>query len=155
MPNITAGNNIRSLDTPETRYNSSTVTIAAFTNVGTFAQAPSMVGVTFIAPSTGRVKVNWSGHMEGSPAGLCHLSPHVRKGSRLGAGTSVSTSTMSSSINTGYNFNDRSSRIQASNVRLVDSLIAGNTYNAVLEWAMEFGGYGNIFVRTIMIQPVS
>lgn len=154
MPNLSAGTKVRALDYPESKFTSSTTFITGFTNITNFSQSPSLLGVIFRVPSSGRVAVHWSAHIEGSPSALTHVSVDVRTGSTLGAGTTVSNSTFSSSVSTGSDVSDIASRMQCANYRLVSGLNPNSEYNAVLEWAVELGGYGNIFYRSILVQPL-
>lgn len=153
MADLLAGAPTRDADWPETKYALSTTVISGFTG-STFIQTP-LLGVTFIAPTTGRVLIHWASIVECDPFGLAHVSIAVRTGGTIGSGTVVSAASTPNAITTGAKGSTIAANKQMSNFRCLSGLTTGSTYNVCVAWSMEIGGAGNIYSRSVLVQPLS
>lgn len=114
-------------------------------------------GVTFIAPPSGLVRVDWHSRFESTTSGLRTLvSAAVATGGVLDAGTVVSGATDASALENSQDSTGTGNltRLEAGMFRPVDGLTAGLTYNAVVKMRNTAAGNGSIFDRSIMVTPL-
>lgn len=115
-----------------------------------FAAGTPVVGVVFVAPTTGSVWVNVQGHLEQTVASrFGYLAFEVRDGSILSSGTVVHAAVTQEGVGVG------TGRIAASNRTLVTGLTPGSNYNArTMHVATPSGATVNVIYRSIVVEPV-
>lgn len=88
MPDLLAGSIVRALDTPPTEQDTQGTTVT--TTSTTFTTSGTSCAVSFIAPTTGRVRIHVSARCVNSSATSGTLfSPETREGATVGSGTIV------------------------------------------------------------------
>lgn len=155
MPDLNAGSTVNSLDFPPTVYTQDTTTISNLTNTTYDALSPE-VGVFFIAPTTGRVKVSIGGSMRNNAANSDRvaLAPQVWLGSSSGTevlAPSVFRGVSTDGIATAGDF------CTYGHTTLLTGLTPGSTYYGRV-MAIKFGSAGttvDIAMRDILIEPAS
>lgn len=153
MADLLVGTTVQAADVPPTLGDDDASNISGFSEssyVQNDGSAPT-VGVAFTAPTSGRVWVLWGARMNGDSAGnRVRVSAHVRTGSTIGSGTTVSTSNNDNLIQSPGKAGGTSSRFNGATHRVVEGLTPGDTYNAVVEYQ----GTGSIFRRHICTTPL-
>jgi hypothetical protein len=154
MSDLSAGTTVRAGDTPPSVSNaqsgSYTATITTFgiaTASGTYADC----GVAFVAPTTGRVLVTWSGQVANSTAtSACELSPYIREGTTVGSGTAFLASVIDNKIRLVSSSNN--SIQHAGMTMLVEGLTPGDDYNVRLDHRVS-GNTGTFIYRKVTVIP--
>lgn len=131
--------------------------VAGFTSTSYISSA-TPVGVSFIAPPSGIVRVDWSARFQTNTINIRSVvSTQIATGSTLDAGTVVANGSASD----GYaleNNNDpagaANTRLQAGMWRWVTGLTPGDGYNAVVKFRMLGAGNGDIFNQRILVTPM-
>jgi len=156
MPDLLAGTTVKAGDTPIAVSNSQagvyTATITAFgvaTTGGTYADC----GVAFVAPTTGRVLIPFSGQLaNGTASAAAELSPFVRTGATVGAGATFLASVIDNKV--------RSVAVAINSIEhlgsalFVSGLTAGSSYNVRLDHRVS-GGTGSFGFRSVSVIPLS
>lgn len=138
--------NLLELAVPETEA-SDTTDLLAQTNT-TYAAGSPVVGVSITAPSSGKIKVITSGHLETNVAGNCYLSPEVRTGAGIGGGSVVYAANPDYGISAG---GDSLTRDSDSRVKYFNGLTPGDPYNVRLMHQTTGGNY-DIFYRELAVE---
>lgn len=154
MSDLSAGTTVRAGDTPPTasdaQSGSYTATITTF-GIGTTSGTYADCGVAFVAPTTGRVLITWSGQMANSIASsACELSPFIREGSTVGAGTTFLASVIDNKIRLVSSANN--SINHAGMTMVVDGLTPGDDYNVRLDHRVS-GNTGTFIYRKVAVLP--
>lgn len=122
-----------------------------FTNTA-FSLGTTTVGTDFTAPTSGAVKITWSCRFAlGTDTNLTVVSAEVRTGSTVGSGTVVSAASDSSALEIGQ---ASTTRLQASQYRVVTGLTAGSVYNVSLWHHTSSGDSATIYQRDVMVEPI-
>jgi hypothetical protein len=150
VSDLSAGTQVRALDFPPAAWASDST---AQTNVssGSFVPGSPEVGVTFTAPTSGRVRVDVSGGVRddtGQWRGV--IAFEVYEGNTAGAKV-VSASSRANGMSsiaeaTAYQFHSRGS--------LVEGLAPGAVYYARLMQAVSGGTSVDILHRSLIVYPV-
>jgi hypothetical protein len=144
-----AGDTIRALDFPPAVSVSNATDEGAFSNT-VYEPGGTPVGVVFIAPTSGKAEVTWYARGESNSAGVSMaVSVGVRTGATIGAGTSVVAANDVRSLVFDVHRDGKDMSIP------VENLVAGNQYNAQIEFKMLSAGNGDIFDRSITVKPLS
>lgn len=145
----TAGQIIRAVDFPESKSVDQGADEIGFAST-TYAPGASACGVTFIAPTSGRVQVSWFARYESNSTNFTFISAAVRTGGVIGSGTSVAVASDGVAIETaaGTDVNQ-----QYPMYRMVTGLSAGSTYNAQIEMKVS-ANTSDIFDRNITVIPL-
>lgn len=158
MPDLLAGTTVLAQDTPVSETVSDATDETGFTDTAAYAAGGTEVGITFTAPTTGRVVVLWHARFETNTTDVRALvSIQVREGATIGSGTIVSDTTDTSALETSSDDTSVGSnaRLQAAMFRIVTGLTAGDTYNVRTMHRMSAAGNGDIFDRSIAVIPLS
>jgi len=154
MSDLSAGTTVRSLDTPpavsDAQSGSFTVTITTF-GITAASGSYSDCGVAFVAPTTGRVLVTWSGQVaNGTTGSACELSPFIREGTTVGSGTTFLASVIDNKLRlVSY----VGGAIQhAGMTMLVEGLTPGDDYNVRLDHRVS-GNTGTFLYRKVAVLP--
>lgn len=146
------GSTVKAADTPPSVHDDEIINQSVSSTV---SQGSPICGVSFVAPTSGRVWVIWGGRLQGDVDGArILLSVHVRTGGTIGAGTTVSAESNQDPItNPGKGATGAANRIGRATYRVVPGLTPGSTYNVVTEhWAAT--GSGTVFRRTVTVVPL-
>lgn len=155
MPDLTAGSRIMAVDTPPAVYTMDTTVLANLSDTSYTPGSPE-VGVTFTAPTTGRVLLTIGGGLRnnGSNSDRVALAPQVFEGADA-TGTEVLAPTAyrgisSEGITTAGDFAYRG------RTTLLDGLTAGQQYYARVMYII-FGSNAtcDISARDILVAPTS
>jgi len=156
MADFLAGQKLTALHFPPTVSNTQTGTYTCTNTtfgVGTTGGTYVDCGVAFIAPITGRVRIDWSGQLANSIASAAtELSPYVRTGGTVGAGTDVVTSSINNKLRSTAVANNSIEHLGAS--LYVSGLTSGSTYNVRLDHRVS-GNTGSIASRTVTVSPAT
>lgn len=123
----------------------------------TYVVGTATCGVTFVAPPSGLVRVDWHARFESTTIAIRSLvSVAVAEGGVLNAGTVVSAAGDGSALETSTDSTGGGSltRLEAAMFRPVDGLTAGETYNAVVKMRVTAAGTMAVFDRSIMVTPL-
>lgn len=131
----------------------------AFTSTS-YIQGAAVTGVTFTAPTSGAVRVDWRARFQSNSNNTrAAVSVQVRTGGTIGAGTIVSDADDDSALETTQSATAGTTaaetRTQAGTWRRVSGLTAGTVYNAVVVHKMLSAGNATIFSRSIMVSPLT
>lgn len=152
MPDLLAGTKVLAQDTPPTEadyeagsYTFTNTSFGVTTTGGTYADC----GTAFIAPTSGRVLINFAAQLSHSGTGSAIISPVIREGSTVGSGTVFQAASDDTMIQTvGSNAHRHGAAI------LVEGLTPGDTYNVRLEHKMFSAGTATAVRRQVIVQPV-
>lgn len=148
MP-IAAGNIIYASDLLMTTAQNTDTTARTTTSTSyTTTLAPAgLCGVSFVAPPSGKVMIEWGCGLDNSSApSLAVCSFAVRAGSTVGSGVSFQASDDGRAISGQlYHRSGASSE--------VTGLTAGSTYNVVLEHRTASAGTGTFSNRSVTVIP--
>lgn len=130
----------------------------AFTSTS-YIQGTAICGVTFVAPSSGSVRIDWRARFQSNSNNTrAAVSVQVRAGGTIGGGTIVSDGDDDSALETSQSSTAGTTaaetRTQAGTWRRVTGLTAGTVYNAVTVHKMLSAGNATIFSRSIMVTPL-
>ncbi|MFD9445518.1 hypothetical protein ACFWBR_42265 [Streptomyces sp. NPDC060006] len=155
MPDLLAGSKIKALDSPPTVFAQDGTSISNITDV-TYVPGTPEVGVTFTAPTTGRVKISVGGGLRNNAANSDRvgLAPQVFEDDTSGLEVLVPTvlrGVSSEGIATAGDFAYRG------HTTLLDGLTPGQEYYARV-MHIKFGTAGttvDISARDILVAPAS
>lgn len=154
MPDLLAGTTVKANDTPLTVFNEQvgayTFTITTF-GVGVTGGTYADCGVAFVAPTTGRVEIGWSGEGQNTTAAsACELSPFIRTGATVGAGTTVLASVINNKLRL---VSSAANGINHAGMTMIQSgLTPGTTYNVRLDHRVS-GNTGTWTYRKVSVKP--
>lgn len=130
--------------------------IGTTTNTTTFVlPSTADVGLSFIAPVSGRVRIDWSSeHSHSAANGWTIQSPYVRLGEDPGDGVDVLTPSFD------YCTRCRSATAGSgdktiSNFYLLEGLTPGADYNVQLYARLNTAGTGSFEFQTLMVEPLA
>lgn len=147
MPDLLAGTTILAQDITEEQFDDQGTSETGFTDT-TYVAGANTCGTTFVAPTTGNVRIMWHARFESNTAGeRVTVSMEVREGGTIGSGTVVSAATDGASL-------ESEARLAAGMWRDIFGLTPGSTYNCRTMHRIT-GGNGDIFVRTIAVTPLT
>jgi hypothetical protein len=152
MPDFLAGQTLTALhftptveDTQDDLFTFDSTTFGVDNDSGIYNDC----GVVFIAPFTGRVKIEYVADLDGNGVVATQCGPHVREGSTLGSGADVLPASQANSVR---NVGTDNRRYGAS--KLVEGLTPGASYNVRLEHRVS-GGIGTIQFRHVIVAPAT
>jgi hypothetical protein len=146
-----AGQTVKALDFAGYASTTNATDETAFTSTS-YTLGVSTCGVSFIAPTSGAVKITWGARFAlGTDTNLTLVSAEVRTGSTVGSGTVVDAASDNSALEHGQASTDR---LQASRHRAVTGLTAGSTYNVSLWHKTTSGDNSTIYQRDVMVEPI-
>lgn len=121
-----------------------------------FIAGSSAVGLTFVAPPTGKVYVNVTAYFgQTTNQKEAIVSYSIRAGASIGAGTVFAGANGDQALVCGMAVNTSApARLQASRRKLHTGLTAGSTYNVQIEMATTSGGACEVFNRELLVEPV-
>lgn len=151
MPDLLAGSTVRGLDTPPTAFDEDTADIVGFTNT-TFASGSPVVGVSFTAPTTGRVLVMWHARFNPTSAVAAQVGFALRTGAVVGSGTLIQDGLNEGCLESP-NVSGGGGRVQGGTFYPLSGLTPGAEYNVVVCHRMSAAGSGTVFARYITVQP--
>lgn len=151
---VLAGQIIRALDFAGFASASDTTDVTNF-NTTSFVLGSPIVGVSFVAPTSGSVNVFWGGKLRlNSATGVrVFLAAAVRTGGTVGSGTDVAGTDEDWALEVGE---AAGARLGASRTRPVTGLTAGSTYNVSL-WhknAISVASAGTFMFRDVTVTGV-
>jgi hypothetical protein len=155
LPDLLAGTTVNALDTPVAvadyevgSYNFTITTYGVAASAGTYVDC----GVAFVAPTTGRVFLDYAGNIANSGANTTLITPVVREGGSVGSGTSflaaVDDNAFAIQPATGGDLLWGGRRL------LVTGLTPGATYNVRLEHRVG-GSTGTSGRRSVTVSPAT
>lgn len=153
MPDLLIGTKVKGLDTPPTVWDheddfftfTNTAYGVAFT-AGVYVDC----GVAFIAPTTGRVLLNYGAAITNDTAGAFSImAPVVREGDVIGSGSSILAAADANAL---YVFG--TAQIRAGVAYLLTGLTPGDPYNVRLEHGRSAGN-GNLGRRYVIVAPAT
>ena len=123
----------------------------------TYAQSSPTFGVTFVAPTSGKVKVTFRARFECKVnSSRCTVSAEVASGTTIGAGAVVAAATDDEALETTQNSTAATTpaqtRINAAQYRYVTGLTAGASYNAYIVHKGFAASGGTIYSRGILVE---
>jgi hypothetical protein len=146
----TAGQKLRAIDFTDAASNEQNADETGFSNT-TYGGGANTCGVAFVAPTSGRVKVEVYAYFESNGAQQAYVSAAVRQGGVIGSGTVVEAASDTRCLTSQTAGDDRAGVVY----RYISGLTPGNTYNARAEHRVDSGGgTGDIFNRTILVTPL-
>lgn len=147
---LAAGTPVTGTDQPETKHAVENTVQSTITSL-TYVVGSASCGVTFVAPTTGRVLVLWGGALDHNTAGRATiLSFRLGLGSSIGAGTLVLPPDDTRSVqNVGVN------DLAPGGWHPVAGLDPGVTYNVQLQHRVTVGGNGTVSRRSVTVQPLT
>lgn len=135
----------------------STTDIAAFTNT-TFAAGSPVVGLTFVAPPSGKVHVTVTGLINSATNTVrAELGWELRQGGTIGTGTIVLAASVDRCLATSHAVNTGATASIGASHRypVLTGLTPGDTYNLrTMHRVQPAAGTGNINYRSICTEPV-
>lgn len=154
MPDLLAGSIVNANDTPPTVADAE---VASFTFTHTtFAVTgePATCGVVFVAPTTGRVTLDYSCNEGNSTAASVLVAPAVREGGSIGSGTTVLAANDDDAVAILTVAGMNSALVFGGRTRLVTGLTPGSTYNVRLEHRTNTGT-ATVSRRSITVSPAT
>ena len=117
-----------------------------------FITGTSVCGVTFVAPTSGQVKISWAARIEVNTSTVRGLvSIEVRDGGTVGSGTVIAAASALSALEIGVSTDIR---LEAAIFRDLTGLTAGATYNVQTMHAVAGVGNADILTRRILVEPI-
>lgn len=133
---------VSNLQTGSFTFNATTFGIDADT--GTYVDC----GVAFVAPTTGRVKIDFAGTFDNDTStAFTIMTPVVRTGSTVGSGTTVFAASDDEAISLGG-----TEAARFGSHTFVSGLTPGNVYNVRLEHRVS-AGIGTLVRRRVTVSP--
>lgn len=141
------------LSPPGEKYNAPSGGITGITSTSYVDAVPvsgGVCGVTFVAPASGIVGIDWGASLRSSALTLqAVMSPQVRAGGTLGSGSVVMASADTQSVKS----NAQTTTTTVSGFHELTGLTAGSTYNVVLQWKVSSAGSGNGDSPRVRVTP--
>jgi hypothetical protein len=115
-----------------------------------YGPGTNVCGVTFVAPTSGRVEIKWYARAESNGANTTRISVAVRNGGVIGSGTAVLAANDGRAIEhvLGADNNDERAMVYP-----LTGLTPGATYNAQIEMIVSSLS-ADIFDRALMVTGV-
>lgn len=131
-------------------------TVDEVTTSTAYVAGGTPVGVVFVVPPSGKIKVTISAYMSQSTnTNEAIVSFAIRAGGAIGAGASVLSTSGDRALVCGMAVNASApSRLQASRTTLVVGLNPGDTLNAQIEFQTNPAGGISVFNRELLVEPV-
>jgi hypothetical protein len=128
--------------------------IASITNLTSAPAAGSpVVGLVFVAPPSGFVWITVTGRIEcANNTETMHLGWELRTGGTIGTGTIAAAFDLDRSIQCGKAVNTGATSSNSASNRHRNAVTAGSTYNVRTMYGVS-GGSGNVFYRSIAVEP--
>jgi hypothetical protein len=146
----TAGQIIRAVDFPDAVSNEQNTDETAFSNT-TYSGGSNTCGAAFVAPTSGRIAAHFYAYFESNGAQQAYVSVALREGGVIGSGSVVEAASDTRCLTSQTANDDRANGMY----RYFSGLTAGATYNVRVEHRVDSGGgTGDIFNRTVMVQPL-
>ncbi|MET8265933.1 hypothetical protein ABZU92_18295 [Micromonospora arida] len=123
-----------------------TATVTSF-GVATTGGSYAACGVAFVAPSSGRLLLHFSGVTVNSTTADTLISPVVRSGGTVGSGSVILAGDDNISVRSV-------SAARSGATHLMSGLVGGSTYNVRLEHRVT-GGTGTFSSRAVIAQPTT
>lgn len=126
------------------------------TNSTSFVTGTPVCGVSFVAPPSGAVRVDWHARFDTSTINNRVLvSVEVATGSTLGSGTVMSAAGDGSALenHSEPTTAGSSTRMEAGMWRYITGLTPGAVYNAVVKVRNTVAATANVFDRSILVTP--
>jgi hypothetical protein len=154
---VAAADKVRALDaTPAaSAVDASTVAIATTA----YAQSSPSFGVSFTAPTSGRVRVSFRARFECKVnSSRCTVSAEVAVGATVGSGSVLFAGDDNEALETSQSSTAATTpaetRIDAMQWRTITGLTAGNSYNAYIVHKGFVVTGGTIYARGILVEPL-
>lgn len=154
MPDLLAGSKIRAADFPSAVYAQDTTTIADISSTSYISGTPE-VGVTFVAPTTGRVKITVGGSLRNNAANSDRVTLAPQVFVTNGGGTEVLAPTVFRGICTDGT--QSADYCTYGRTTLLEGLTAGQQYYARVMHC-KFGSAGttcDVAMRDILVDPAT
>lgn len=154
MPDLAAGSTVKGVDTPPTVYAQDTTAITDISST-TYITGTPEVGVTFIAPTTGRVKISIAGSLRNNAANSDRVALAPQVFVTNSSGTEILTPTVFRGVCTDGT--PSSDFCTYGHTTLLEGLTAGQQYYARVMHA-KFGSGGttcDIAMRDILVAPAT
>lgn len=156
MPDLLAGSKIRAADTPSTVYAQDTTLNANISNTASYATGTPEVGVTFIAPTTGRVTISVGASMRNDAANADRAAVTVQVFQTNSSGTEILAPTVFRGVSTD-GIASAGEYCTYGHTTLLEGLTPGQQYYA-RTMQIKFGTAGttpDITMRDILIAPAT
>ena len=154
MPDLLAGSTVNALDTPPTvaDFETDLFTFTATTyGVTSTSGTYNDCGVAFVAPTTGRVCLDYACGIRNSTTATTAMAPVVREGGSVGSGTTF----LAASDDNGVVILPGTFESCFGGRRLlVTGLTVGATYNVRLEHRVS-AGTGTLNRRSVTVSPAT
>jgi hypothetical protein len=151
MPDLLAGTTVKAVDTPPSQQNtqntSGTTTSTTYTATLTGGTA---AGVSFTAPTSGRVLVCNNCEMSNSAGNVTRCSYVLRTGASIGSGTVVVAANDNNAIRTD---GTSAGTIRIGITDILTGLTPGSVYNAQQAFSVS-AGTGTFFNKQIAVIPL-
>ncbi len=155
MPDLLAGSKVRGADTPPTVFAQDTTPITNISST-TYVSGPPEVGVTFIAPTTGRVKISVGGSLRNDAANADRvaLAPEVFVTDAAGAqflAPTVFRGVSSEGIASAGDYGTRG------HTTMLEGLTPGQQYYCRVVHIKfgSAGSTGDIAMRDVLVEPAT
>lgn len=145
MPDLQSGTVITGTDAPTMV---SAVEATAQSPTSTSYAAGTQCGVAFIAPTTGRVLIEWRSFLDNSTTEYTIIAPEVREGSTIGSGTVVLSPSDEIAL---YHLN--ANQVRMGMFYPLDGLTPNANYNVRLMHRVT-GGTGTLDDREVIVTPL-
>lgn len=155
MPDLRAGSTVLAADFPPTVYLLDTTTISNITET-TYTVGSPEVGVTFVAPTTGRVKITVGGGLRNNAAN----SDRIALAPQVFLGTSSGTEVLAPTVFRGVSSEGIATAgdyAYRGRTTLLEGLTPGSEYYARVMY-IKFGTAGStpdISARDILVEPAT
>ncbi|MDQ7910266.1 hypothetical protein RB614_37810 [Phytohabitans sp. ZYX-F-186] len=148
MPELRAGTVITGTDVPT--MVSAIVTGLESPTSTSFIAGSATCGVAFVAPTTGRVLIEWRANLDNSTNAFTIVAPEVRTGSSVGSGTVVLAA---SDVNALYGFG--TNELGFGCFVPLDGLTPGESYNVRLMHRVTSGTGTIQNSREVIVLPLT
>jgi hypothetical protein len=160
---MAGGDTVKALDAPPAVwFDENTDSQIVNTGYSSTAGTPTLpvCGIAFTAPTSGRVRVTFKARFEcKTNASRTIISAAVATGGVAGAGTVITPSSDDNALETTQSATGATTpaetRYAGSTYRNLQGLTPGVTYNAYLEHKNFSATGGTIYLRGIMVEPLS
>lgn len=160
---MAGGDKVKSVDfPPAVWFDENTDSVIINTAYSSTAGTPTLpvCGIAFTAPTSGRVRVTFKARFESKTnANRCIISAVVANGGVAGSGAVVMSSSDDNALETSQSATAATTpaetRFQGSTYRNLSGLTPGTTYNAYLEHKAFNATGGTIYLRGIMVEPLT
>lgn len=147
MPDLQSGSVVTGTDAP-TAVNHVEGTLHNSITSTSYAAGSPACQVAFIAPTTGRVLIEWAAFLDNNGANTTFITPQVREGASLGSGTIVLAASDENAL-----FHLNTNQLRAGCFYPLDGLVPGASYNVQLMHRVT-GGTGTVDDREVIVTPL-